>query len=632
MSKENRYPERPDRIGVADERWPKPVHELVSSQAWRSPQALAITAGCKSLTYLDLESRANRLARHLRSLGVGPEVIVALCMERSISQVVGALSILKAGGAYLPLDPSYPAERLRFVLEDSQAAFLLTEDHLGEKLSGSRCRVVSVDGTDRIQIECQSPERPANATRLENLAYVIYTSGSTGTPKGVEITHESLLNLVQWHRDAFHVTSEDRATYLAGLGFDASVWELWPYLTAGASVHLPEESVRTDPESLRRWLVWQEITIGFVPTPLTERLIALSWPSSTSLRILLTGGDVLHRFPPPGLPFTLVNNYGPTECTVVATSGVVPARKKPSGRPTIGMPIANTHIYILDENLDRLPSGAPGELFIGGAGVGRGYLNHPELSAQKFLPDLSDSNRGARMYRSGDLVRLLGDGQIEFLGRVDDQIKIRGHRIEPNEITSVLDENPAVQQSVVVARELQDGEKSLVGYIVLVPGANVSAGELKSAVRNRLPEYMVPAVFVQLESLPISPSGKVDRTILPPVTAANALPESVFVAPRTPVEEKVAEILAQLLGLERVGAEDNFFMLGGHSLLGTQLILRVRDTFGIELSLRTIFEAPTAAELAACVESSLIARVEAMSEGEVQRILEGPADRLLGAS
>jgi acyl carrier protein len=316
---------------------------------------------------------------------------------------------------------------------------------------------------------------------------------------------------------------------------------------------------------------------------------------------------------------------------VVATSGAVPARTKSSGRPSIGLPITNTRLYILDANLERTADGTPGELFIGGTGVGRGYLNHPELTAQKFLPDLFDSRPGARMYRSGDLVRLLPDGQVEFLGRVDDQIKIRGHRIEPNEITSVLAEIPAIQQSIVVARQLQDGEKSLVGYIALVAGARVTASELKSALRNRLPEYMVPGVFVQLKSMPLTSSGKVDRTALPPVTSANTLAESVFVAPRTPVEETVAEILTQLLGLERVGAEDNFFMLGGHSLLGTQLILRLRDTFGIELSLRTVFEAPTVAELAARVESSLITRLEAMSEEEVQRILEAPADGLLGA-
>ncbi len=627
---EDRHPGRSDKTTLAG-RKPRLIQELVSEQASRIPQALAITAGCQSLTYLELEARANRMAHHLRSLGVGSNVVVGLCIERSISQIVCALAILKAGGAYLPLDPSYPAERLKYISEDSQAPFLVTEDHVAERISGTKCRVVSVDGADRVQIEFPRSERPPNSTCLEDLAYVIYTSGSTGVPKGVGISHQNLLNLVQWHQEAFHVTSEDRATYLAGLGFDASVWELWPYLVAGASIHLPEDSIRTDPEALRRWLLRQEITISFVPTPLAERLITLSWGPSTSLRILLTGGDVLHRFPSPGLPFTLVNNYGPTECTVVATSGAVGARSEFSSWPTIGLPIANTQIYILDENLKRVADGTSGELFIGGAGVGRGYLNHPELTAQKFLPNPFDSRPDARMYRTGDLTRLLPDGQVEFLGRVDDQVKIRGHRIEPNEITSVLAENSAIQKSVVVARDLEHGEKDLVAYIVPTPGARIGACELKSDLRNRLPDYMVPATFVQLEAMPLTPSGKVDRSALPPVTSANTLRDNEFVAPRTPVEEKVAEILAQLLRLDSIGAEDNFFMLGGHSLLGTQMIIRLRDTFGIELSLRTIFEAPTVAELAARVEASLVARLEAMSEEEARRILEAPAEGLLGA-
>jgi len=627
---ENPVPGRSDKKNTA-ERKPELIHELVSEQASRIPQALAITAGCKSLTYLELEARANRMAHHLRSLGVGSEVVVGLCVERSISQIVCALAILKAGGAYLPLDPTYPTERLKFTLEDSQAPFLVTEDHLAERLSGSNCRIVSVDGADRVQIEYQRSERPVNSSRPESLAYVIYTSGSTGVPKGVAISHQNLRNLIQWHQDTFQVTPKDRATYLAGLGFDASVWELWPYITAGASLHLPEDSVRTDPESLQRWLLRQEITISFAPTPLAERLIALSWPARTSLRILLTGGDVLHRFPSRELPFTLVNNYGPTECTVVATSGPVGARTEPASRPTIGLPIANTQIYILDENFEHVADGASGELFIGGKGVGRGYLNHPELTAEKFLPNPFDSDPDARLYRTGDLARLLPDGQVEFLGRVDDQIKIRGHRIEPNEITSVLAENPVIQQSIVVARELQDGEKSLIGYFVPAPGVRVRASDLKSELRKRLPDYMVPSAFVQLESLPLTPSGKVDRTALPPVTSTNTLTDNTYVAPRTPVEERVAGILAQLLGLESVGAEDNFFMLGGHSLLGTQVIIRLRDIFGIELSLRTIFEAPTVAELAARVEASLIARLEAMSEEEVQRILEPPSGGLLQA-
>jgi amino acid adenylation domain-containing protein len=627
---EDRNPDRSNEISWA-KRNAEPIQELVSWQASCCPQALAVTAGCESLTYLELESRANRLAQHLRFLGVGPEVIVGLCLKRSINQIVGALAILKASGAYLPLDPSYPAERLGMMLEDSRAPVLVTEDHLAERFSESACRVVSVDGADRIPIQCCTSERPANKARLENLAYVIYTSGSTGTPKGVEITHQNLLNLVQWHNDAFHVTRKDRATYLAGLGFDASVWELWPYLCAGASVHLPENSVRTDPEALRYWLLRQEVTISFVPTPLAERLITLSWPASASLRILLTGGDVLHRFPAPGLPFTLVNNYGPTECTVVATSGAVPARNDFAGRPMIGVPVANTRLYVLDERLDRVPDGMPGELFIGGAGVGRGYLNHPALTAQKFLSNPFDSQPDARMYRTGDLVRLGPDGQVEFLGRVDDQVKIRGHRIEPNEITSILAENPAIQQSVVVARELEDGEKSLIAYVVAAPGARVRASELKSSLRKRLPDYMVPAVFVQIDSIPLTPSGKVDRTALPAPTSANRLGDNKFVRPRTPVEERVTGILGQLLGLESVGVEDNFFMLGGHSLLGTQLIIRLRDTFGIELSLLTVFEAPTVAELAERVEAALIARLEAMSDEEVQRILEPPSGELFQA-
>lgn len=630
MATEDRNPGRSNQLIWAKSN-AEPIQELVSWQASSTPQASAIAAGCKSLTYLELESRANRLAQHLRSLGVGPEVIVGLCLERSINQIVAALAILKAGGAYLPLDPSYPDERLNFMLEDSQAAFLVTEDHLAERLTESTCRVVSVDGADRIQIECRSSEKPAGTSGLDHLAYVIYTSGSTGTPKGVEITHQNLLNLVQWHHDAFHITANDRATYLAGLGFDASVWELWPYLSAGASVHLPQDSIRMDPEALRCWLLHQDITISFVPTPLAERLIALSWPSSTALRILLTGGDVLHRFPLPGLPFTLVNNYGPTECTVVATSGAVPARKDSGSRPTIGLPITNAQLYVLDEGLDRVVEGA-GELFIGGAGVGRGYLNHPELTAQKFLSNPFDSRPDARMYRTGDLVRLQADGEVEFLGRVDDQVKIRGHRIEPNEITSVLAENPAIQQSVVVARDLEDGEKSLIAYIVAAPGARIRACDLRSRLRERLPEYMVPAVFVQIDSIALTPSGKVDRAALPAPTSANRLSEHKFVAPRTPVEERVAGILAQLLGLESVGAEDNFFMLGGHSLLGTQVIIRLRDTFGIEMSLRTIFEAPTVAELSEHVETALIARLEAMSDEEAQRILEAPAEGLLGAT
>jgi amino acid adenylation domain-containing protein len=605
----------------------KCVHQLVSFQSSCAPQAPAIIAGCASLSYGELEARANRLAHYLRLLGVGPEVVVGLCLERSIDQIVGALAILKAGGAYLPLDPGYPAQRLNFMLNDAQAFALVTEEHLAENLSAGKWRIVSIDGDD--QIDRQPSEAPATETRCKDLAYVIYTSGSTGLPKGVAITHESLLNLVYWHQRTFNVTTQDRATYMAGLGFDASVWELWPYLAAGASVYLPDESIRSVPEFLRNWLVTQGITISFAPTPLAERLIALSWPSNTALRILLTGADTLHRFPSPELPFTLVNNYGPTECTVVATSGAVSVEKESVGLPTIGRPIANTRIHILDKNLEPVADGDPGELFISGAGLARGYVNHPELTAQRFLPNPFGATSGARMYRTGDLAHFLPDGQIAFMGRVDDQVKIRGFRIEPDEITSALNEHPSVRQSVVVARELGDGEKSLVAYIVPTPGAQPSESQLKSVLRSRLPDYMVPATFVELNSLPLSSNGKIDRAALPAATAANTMREGSFVAPRTPVEDRIAGILAPLLGLEQVGVEDNFFMLGGHSLLGTQVIARLRDTFGVDLSLRSIFDSPTIAGLAAEVERLLVAQLNEMSEEEAQRALGSRQDGLL---
>lgn len=585
------------------------VPQLVSLQAAATPDALAVAAGGHTLTYRELESQSNQLARYLRELGVAPGVRVGLCLERSVAMVVGALGILKAGGAYIPLDPDYPSERLAFALGDSQAPVLVTRRGLAERLPAGSYQVVSLD-TDGPQVARQSSEPVSGGVTNEDLAYVIYTSGSTGQPKGVEIAHGSLLNLVLWHQRAFEVSSTDRATQLASPGFDAAVWELWPYLTSGASVHMPDESTRVAPEALRDWLLAQGITISFIPTPMAERLIALEWPSKTALRTLLTGGDTLHHYPSRKLPFVLVNNYGPTECTVVATSGLVLTDARPDLVPTIGRPIANIEAYILDENLRPVPPGTPGELCLGGAGLARGYLNRPELTAEKFVTHAFNGDAGTRLYRTGDRARWLPDGQIAFLGRMDELIKIRGYRIEPNEIVTTLNRHPAVRASVVVAREEAPGDKRLVGYLVATPDALASETELRDFLRKTLPEYMIPAVFVRLESLPVTPNGKVDRTALPAPNGSNTLRDAAFVAPRSPVEERLSEILAKLMGLEQVGVTDNFFMLGGHSLLGTQVIARVRDVFRVELPLRTLFDSPTIADLSREIERLILTKLQ----------------------
>ncbi|OLE50109.1 MAG: hypothetical protein AUI36_19690 [Cyanobacteria bacterium 13_1_40CM_2_61_4] len=578
-----------------------------------------MVAADRVLTYKELNTRANHLAHELRALGVGPEVVVGLCVKSSPEMVVGALAILKAGGAYLPLDPAYPCDRLAFTLSNARCPLLVTASCAGDRLAAGVERVVTLDLDGP-----QSSTPPATDFRADNLAYVIYTSGSTGQPKGVEITHASLLNLVFWHRRSFQVTPADRATQFAAVGFDAAVWELWPYLTAGASVYLPDEAIRNEPEALRDWLLSQGITITFVPTPMAERMMALHWPAKVPLRLMLTGADTLHSYPSPKLPFLLVNNYGPTECAVVATSGPVLPEEHSDRLPTIGRPIDNAQIYILDEQSRQVPIGTPGELHIGGAGLARGYVNRPELTAAKFIANPFSAEPGARLYKTGDLARYLPDGQIAFLGRIDDQLKIRGFRIEPGEIVTVLNEHPDVLESLVIARDIARDDKRLVAYLVPAPGSQPTHSALENFLRTRLPEYMVPAIFVRLDALPLNPNGKVDKNALPAPTPANTVRDDGFVAPRTPLEERVMGIVAPLLGLEQVSVEDNFFLVGGHSLLVTQLIARIRDTFGVELRLRSLFDAPTVAELSAEVERLLVEKLEAMTEDEAQRLLTAP--------
>ena len=495
---------------------------------------------------------------------------------------------------------------------------LLTHRSLLDRLQfgNADCRILCLD-TDWDTIAKSPARNTRSGVGPENLAYVIYTSGSTGEPKGVELRHGGLLNLIFWHRQAYQVSPTDRATQLAGVGFDASVWELWPYLTAGASIDMPDEDTRLQPEKLRDWLVEHDITLSFVPTPLAEVLMALPWPSNVALRAMLTGGDRLTRRVPPSLPFPLVNHYGPTESTVVTTCAIVDIEGEGGKTPPLGRPIANTQVYLLDRHLQPVPIGVPGELHIGGDGLARGYLHRAELTAEKFIADPFNGQTGARLYRTGDLARYSSSGTIEFLGRNDDQVKIRGFRIELGEIESVLAEYPGVRATVVAAREDESGEKRLVAYATthsLPPTVTV----LREHLKKRMPDYMIPSAFVILEQFPLTPNGKVDRAALPSPDNANTLRDASGPAPGTDVEKTVAGILASLLKVDRVDAQANFFALGGHSLLGTQLIARIRDAFGINLPLRRVFEAPTVVELSAEIEEILVAEVEAMSEDEVQ--------------
>jgi amino acid adenylation domain-containing protein len=595
------------------------VPELVRRNATLSPTSLALRAGSDRLTYHELECRSNQLARYVSSLGVKPGSIVGLYLKRSVEFAVAALAIFKTGSAYLPIDIATPGDRLRIMLAGAQASTILTQSALPGAVSREVQQLVALDSCSEAIRRCSAEALPVR-TAPEDLAYVIHTSGSTGTPKAVAIGHGSLLNLVEWHNRTFGITRADVATQLASTGFDAAVWELWPYLATGACVHVVDEDVRVEPEKLRDWLLRERITISFVPTPLVERMIKLPWPARTSLRFLLTGADTLHHYPAAGLPFRLVNNYGPTECTVVATSGIVAPQENQVSLPPIGRPIDHTEIYILDHNKRQVPTGQLGEIYIGGAGLAKGYLNDADLTAQRFVPHPFREGADARLYRTGDLGCLLSDGQVAFHGRADDQVKIRGHRIELNEIIGALSKHPAVRENVVVAGEDAQGEKRLVAYVV-PQASSLTVSELRDFLAREIPSYMIPATFVVLDALPVGEAGKVNRSALPAPNDENLLRDEAFVGARTLTEQRVATIVVSLLGLNRVSVNDNFFYLGGDSLFGIQVIARLSETFQVELPLLYLFDYPTVAELAAEVERLGRARIEAMSEEEAPRSL-----------
>ncbi|HST62245.1 MAG TPA: amino acid adenylation domain-containing protein, partial [Longimicrobium sp.] len=573
------------------------IHALFEAQAARTPTAVAVTHGTESVTYAELDARANRLARYLAGLGAGPETRVGICLERSVEMVVAMLAVLKAGAAYLPLDPSYPADRLAYMLEDSGAPLLVTQSSLRTLLPAGGVRVVPVDA-DASAIALEPASAPRTAVDSASVAYVIYTSGSTGTPKGVQVTHGNAVSFFAG-MDA-RVGGPVPGTWLAvtRISFDIHVLELLWTLARGFHVVVqPEPDRARDGESIAEQIRRHGVTHLQCTPSLAGMLIAESGIESVAgLERLLLGGEALPAELAARitgvLPGGLINLYGPTETTVWSATHAVQA----DGPVRIGRPIANARVYILDGAMRPHPAGVPGELFIGGPGVTRGYHRRPALTAERFVPDPFGAAPGARLYRTGDRARWTAAGELEYLGRFDHQVKVRGFRIEPGEIEAALRQAPGVRDCAVVVREDAPGDRRLAAYIVGEAGAEA----LRGHTRRSLPEYMVPSVFVFLDALPLTPNGKVDRKALPVPELAPA--EERYVAPRTPVEEVLAGIWAQVLRLERVGAEERFFDLGGHSLLATRVLSRVRELLGVELPLRALFEGPTVAELAVRVE------------------------------
>jgi amino acid adenylation domain-containing protein len=579
------------------------VVPLIDEMAASSPENLAVQASDGTLTYAELLLRAERLARRLRHLGVKPGDLIGLCLDRSAALVVGALAIFMADSAYVAIDPRYPDERIQWMLDDSGAAAVVCDadalERLGER--SGRPVVVVADGGVLEGEPVGDGVIPMRRRPLSSdVAYVVYTSGSTGRPKGVMVEHGSLANLVEWHRAAFGLSAQDRCTQIASPGFDATVWEIWPCLVSGASIHVVPDPLRGDPIGLRDWLVGEGITVTFLPTAVAEGLLRLAWPDGGALRYLLTGGDALTRPPPPGLSFTVVNNYGLSETTVVATSGNVAADT--DGVPSIGRPIKGVVAEVVDENLRPVDPGDEGELVIGGVAVARGYLNRPELTAERFLDDQS-----GRRYRTGDRVRLRPDGEFDFLGRLDDQLSIRGFRVEPGEIITALNSHPAIRASVMVASGSSSADRQLVAYVVATNGERPGRDELGAFLRDFLPEYMLPSRYVWLDELPLTAHGKIDRDALPAPIDANGAGASAD-GSRTATEAAIAAVLAELLERADIGADENFFLLGGHSMLGAQLIVRLETLFDVEISLRYLFDHPTLTELTAEVESQMAAR------------------------
>jgi amino acid adenylation domain-containing protein len=612
------------------------IHQLFERQVERIPNAIAVIHEDQHLTYRELNGRANQLAHYLRTHGVGPDALVALCMERSVEMVVGLLGILKAGAAYVPLDPSYPQERLAFMLADTQAPVLLTQQRLVDVLPQHTAQLFCLD-RDWEVIGRESTENTPAHTTAEDLAYVIYTSGSTGRPKGVAVPHRGIVRLV-CGADYVPFDATQVFLQLAPLAFDAATFELWGALLHGAPCVLFPGWIPS-PAELGRVLRDHQVSTLWLTASLFNSIIDQAPEILVGVKQLVTGGEALSvahvRRALPQLPATqLINGYGPTESTTFACTYALPKHiEATTASIPIGRPIANTEVYILDPHLHPVPIGVGGELYIGGEGLARGYLRRPELTAEKFIPDPFSPRPGARLYRTGDLARYLPDGSIEFLGRIDQQVKLRGYRIELGEIEIALRQHSAIQEAVVNVQKDSPGDKRLVAYVVLQEPGAPSHQALKGYLQQKLPEYMIPSAFVVVDRLPLLPNGKVDRQALPaPEQSRPELAEG-FVAPRTPLEEILVTVWREVLGVERVGIHDNFFELGGHSLKATQVVARVRAIRHLEFPLRTMFEVPTVAGMAAYLNhahdgtdahaevAGLLTGVENLSEEEAQKIL-----------
>ncbi|EGJ29404.1 MULTISPECIES: non-ribosomal peptide synthetase [Moorena] len=580
----------------------KCIHQLFEEQVEKTPDAVAVVFEDKQLTYSELNSRANQLAHYLQTLGVKPEVLVGICVERSLEMIVGLLGILKAGGAYVPLDPNYPSERLAYMLFDAGVLVLLTQQSLVVSLPEHQTQVVCLD-RDWDAIASLSNQNLLNEANPENLAYVIYTSGSTGKPKGVAIEHHSPVALCNWAKKIF--TIEQLAGVLASTSicFDLSIFEIFVTLSCGGQVILANNAL--DLPNVKQA---DEVTlINTVPSAVTELLIIKAIPSN--VKIINLAGEVftnqlVQKLYQQESVQGVYNLYGPSEDTTYSTYTLL--EKGAKTEPTIGRPITNTEIYILDKNTQPVPIGVAGELHIGGAGLARGYLNNSELTVEKFIPNPFDNN--CKLYKTGDLVRYLPNGDIKFISRIDHQVKVRGYRIETGEIEAVLNSYPQVQETVVVAREDNFGNKGLVAYLVLESETpEVSDTEqiekVKQYVKEQLPKYMIPSRFLLLPELPLTPNGKVDRKALPVPDVVSSM--SIYVAPETETQKVLAGIWAEVLGIEKVGIHDNFFDLGGHSLLATQVVSRIGQAFDIEFPLRKIFESSTVESISKYIDACI---------------------------